>query len=62
MFSIKPKTLHYWYKEDLSGYKQDIASGKWGTKTIAVEVDKDSGEILKEKPVPIAKAENVGSK
>lgn len=60
MFSIKPKTLHYWYKEELSGYKQDIAAGKWGEKKIQV-ADKDSGEVVKEKPVPVAKAENFGS-
>lgn len=60
MFSIKPRTLHYWYKEELSGYKQDIAAGRWGDKKIQV-VDKDTGEIKKEKPVPIAKPENVDS-
>lgn len=60
MFGIKPKTLHYWYKEMLSGYKQDVASGKWGGKRITI-ADKDTGEVLKEKPVPIAKPENFGS-
>lgn len=60
MFSIKPKTLHYWYREELSGYKQDIAAGKWGEKKIQV-ADKGSGEVVKEKPVPIARAENFGS-
>lgn len=60
MFSIKPKTLHYWYKEELSGYSQDIAAGRWGEKKIQV-VDKDTGEVKKEKPVPVAKPENFGS-
>ena len=60
MFGIKPKTLHYWYKEILSGYRPDVAAGRWGEKKITV-VDKDTGEVLKEKPVPIAKAENFGS-
>ena len=60
MFSIKPKTLHYWYKEILSGYKQDVEAGRWGEKKITV-VDKDTGEILKEKAVPIAKSENFGT-
>lgn len=60
MFSIKPKTLHYWYKEELSGYKQDVAAAKWGEKKIQV-ADKESGEAIKEKPVPIAKPENFGS-
>lgn len=61
MFSIKPKTLHYWYKEILSGYKQDVEAGRWGEKKITI-VDKDTGEILKEKAVPIAKNENFGSR
>jgi len=60
MFSIKPKTLHYWYKEHLSGYKQDVAAGVWGEKKITI-ADQDTGEIIKERPVPIAKSENFGS-
>ena len=60
MFSIKPKTLHYWYKEILRGYKQDVEAGRWGEKKITI-VDKDTGGILKEKAVPIAKSENFGS-
>ena len=60
MFSIKPKTLHYWYKEELSGYKQAVEAGTWGEKRIQV-ADKDTGELIKEKPVPIAKPENMGS-
>ena len=60
MFGIKPKTLHYWYKEYLSGYKQDVAAGLWGEKKITI-ADEDTGEVVKEKPVPIAKSENFGS-
>jgi transposase len=60
MFGIKPKTLHYWYKEHLSGYKQDVAAGLWGEKKITI-ADEDTGEIVKERPVPIAKPENFGS-
>lgn len=60
MFSIKPKTLHYWYKEELSGYKQHVQAGTWGEKKITV-VDEDTGEVIKEKPVPIAKPENMCS-
>jgi hypothetical protein len=45
MFGIKPKTLLYWYKENLSGYRQAIAEGKWGDKKIRI-ADKDTGEIL----------------
>jgi transposase len=60
MFSIKPKTLHFWYKESLSGYKQAVETGRWGEKKISL-VDRDTGEVLKEKAVPIAKPENFGS-
>ncbi len=60
MFSLKPKTLHYWYKEKLSEYRPDVAAGRWGEKKITI-VDRDTGEVLKEKPVPIAKVENFGS-
>ena len=60
MFGLKPKTVHYWYKEELSDYRRDIAAGKWGLKKITI-IDKTSGEVLKEKPIPIAKAENFGT-
>jgi transposase len=60
MFGLKPKTLHYWYKENLSGYKQDVEKGRWGEKKILV-VDKETGEVVKERPVPIAKPENFGT-
>ncbi len=60
MFGIKPKTLHHWYKGDLSGYHQEVEAGRWGGKKI-MEVDKETGEVLKETPVPIAKPENFGS-
>jgi len=60
MFGIKPKTLHYWYKEELSSYTEDLAAGGWGNKVISV-VDEQTGEVKKEKPVPIAKPENMGS-
>jgi transposase len=60
MFGIKPKTLHYWYKEELSGYPQQVKAGTWGEKKILV-ADEQTGEVLKEKPVPIAKTANMGS-
>jgi transposase len=60
MFGIKPKTLHYWYKECFSDYRKDIAEGRWGSKKIQV-VDTQSGEVVKEKPVPIATPENMGT-
>jgi len=38
MFSIKPKTLHYWYKENLSSYTQAVAEGKWGEKKYLLQI------------------------
>ncbi len=60
MFGIKPKTLHYWYREELSDYRKDIAEGTWGDKKILLH-DEQTGEVIREKPVPIAKTENMGS-
>ena len=60
MFGIKPKTMHFWYKEYQSGYKQAIEKKEWGDKTIKV-VDITTGLVKKEKPIPIAKAENFGT-
>lgn len=60
MFGIKPKTFHHWYKEELSGYPQSIKAGTWGDKKIKI-IDESTGEVLKEKDVPIAKPANMGS-
>ena len=60
MFGIKPRTLHYWYKHYFSGFKEKVANGTWWEKSIKI-VDKESGEVVKEKRVPLAKAENIGS-
>ena len=60
MFGIKPKTLHYWYKEHLSSYRQALATGRWGNKKIGV-ADQATAEEVKERPVHIAKPENFGS-
>ncbi len=60
MFGIKPKTFHHWYKEELSGYPQSIKTGIWGDKKIKV-IDESTGEVIKEKDVPIAKSANMGS-
>ena len=60
MFGLKPKKVHYWYKEEISDYRKDIAAGNWGEKKIQV-IDKTSGEVTKERPVALAKAENFGS-
>lgn len=60
MFGVKPKTLHHWYKSQLSGYEQAVKAGTWGDKSIKI-LDGPTGEILEQKAVPIAKPENMGS-
>lgn len=59
MFGIKPRTMYYWYKEYLSGYRQAKASGQWGNHAISV-ADKETGEVLAQKDVPIVKTSNMG--
>lgn len=59
MFDIKPKTLYHWYRNHLSGYKEDIQDGSWHKDKIPI-VDKETGEIKEDLPVYIAKSENIG--
>ena len=59
MFDIKPQTLQYWYKNFLSDYHPDIEIKKWHPQKIE-PIDKSTGEI-KEKPVYVFKAENLGA-
>jgi transposase len=59
MFSLKPKTLYHWYRNHLSNYKPDIEQGKWQKDKIP-KADEQTGEILSESPVYIAKPENMG--
>lgn len=59
MFSLKPRTLYHWYRNHLSNYKPDIEQGKWQKDKIP-KADGETGEILSETPVYIAKPENKG--
>jgi transposase len=59
MFDILPGTLYHWYRDHISDYHSDKSSGKWPDASIP-DVDEDTGEILKEQPVPILKPENIG--
>lgn len=61
MFGIKPRTLYNWYKFQFSGYPEKLKAGTWGEKSIKI-ADPGTGEVVKEKPVYIAKSENVGEK
>jgi transposase len=60
MFSLKPRTLYHWYRNHLSNYKPDIEQGNWQKDKIPKIVDEQTGEILSESPVYIAKPENMG--
>ena len=60
MFGLKPRTLYYWYKENLSGYRQARACGEWGGKFIR-KVNEQTGEVVAEKEIPIIKAGNMGA-
>lgn len=59
MFDLKPKTLYHWYRNHLSNYKADIEQGKWLNNKIS-DVDMQTGEVLAENPVYIAKPQNMG--
>jgi transposase len=61
MFDLKPKTLYHWYRNHLSDYNTDIEQGKWLKDKIPI-ADEQTGEILSESPVYIAKPENVGER
>lgn len=61
MFDIKPKTLYHIYRNHLSDYKPDIERGKWPAGKIPL-CDKETGEVLGEKAIYVAKAENLGKR
>ncbi len=61
MFDLKPKTLYHWYRNYLSDYNIDIEQGTWLKNKIPI-ADQQTGEILSEIPVYIAKPENVGER
>lgn len=61
MFDLKPKTLYHWYRNYLSDYNIDIEQGTWLKDKIPI-ADQQTGEILSEIPVYIAKPENVGER
>jgi len=58
-FDILPGTLYRWYRDYLSDYHSDVEAGKWSQGAI-YDVDHETGEVLKEKPVHILKPENIG--
>lgn len=60
MFGYKPKTFYWWYRNFLSGYNEDVGQGLWGGNNIYI-ADKETGEILEERPVYVAKPENMGA-
>jgi len=61
MWDIRPGTLYHWYRDHISDYPDDRSSGKWPSKSL-MEIDYDTGEVLKEQPVYVMKPENIGEK
>ena len=56
---LKPCTLYKWYRDIISNYHQDVASGKFASNKV-YEFSSETGEIHKEQIVHIVKPENVG--
>jgi len=61
MWDILPGTLYHWYRNHLSDYNPDRASGKWPEQVITT-VDQDTGAVVEEKPVYVFKPDNVGER
>ena len=61
MWDILPGTLYHWYRDHISDYLPDQSSGKWPSQSL-MEVDRETGEVLKEQPVYVLKPENIGEK
>jgi len=54
-------TLYHWYRDHLSDYLPQKSSGCWPSRSL-MEVDQDTGGVLKEQPVYVLKPENIGEK
>ncbi|HKK59313.1 MAG TPA: transposase [Salinivirga sp.] len=61
IFSLKPKTLYHWYRNYLSAYNPDKDSGVWHPKYLE-NIDMETGEITKGKPLYVFKPENIGER
>ena len=62
MWDILPGTLYHWYRNHLSDYQPDRASGQWPENSVAITVDEDTGEVLKEQAVYVFKPSNIGER
>lgn len=58
---MKPKTLYHWYRNFLSDYKPDIENKTWHPKYLE-NVDEQTGEVTKGKPLYVFTPENIGPK
>lgn len=61
MWDILPGTLYHWYRNHLSDYYPDKASGKWPENAV-ITSNEATGEILEEKPVYVFKPDNIGER
>jgi transposase len=60
MWAMPPKLLYHYYRNFLSSYQQDKLDNIWGFNQIDI-VDTITGVVVKQRPVYIAKPENMGS-
>lgn len=58
---IEPKTLYHWYRNHISDYQTEKETEQWPAKHIE-DVNRETGEIEKQKPLYVFKPENLGSK
>ncbi|MDR1224556.1 MAG: transposase, partial [Tannerella sp.] len=60
-YDLKPRSLFEWYKNDISDYYVDRASGRFAGQTV-YEVDRETGEIRKEQVVHIFQPGHLGER
>jgi hypothetical protein len=60
-YDLKPRTLFEWYKNDISDYYPDRASGRYAGQKV-YEVDRETGEIRKEQVIHIFQPGHVGER
>ena len=60
LLDIKPRTIYRWYKDHLSDYYLDKATGKFAGHSV-MDYDESTGEVKQEQLVHIVQPENIGA-